>query len=300
MAKKKKTKKKLSTRTTAQKGNALEEAVNAIEEAILQMLPGTQGKTFKIESKKILVIDGVKHEIDLFVTLDLGSGYLAVFIFECKNWEDPVNKNEIIIFSEKLRAVGANHGYFIAKAFTKDAEAQAKKDNRITLRLGTEHDPINNSAFGIAWGVRHHYDHFAMKIFPRQGMSLPPTLESSVEFKYMGQSTDWETLLRPWSREAVKPIMQEFSSNKEQGAYPVEYTYTRDLSPGELTVAGADIVKMEVNVKSTVHIYHQPVISAFDVQSRGRVVTFAPMNMDGFQVSGSKVIMLGITLPDRT
>ena len=35
----------------------------------------------------------------------------------------------------------AQRGYFVSKSFTKDTEAQALKDRRITLLTATEHNP---------------------------------------------------------------------------------------------------------------------------------------------------------------
>lgn len=78
-------------------------------------------------------VANVRHEIDIWVSVDLGRGYTALFIFECKNWIESVGKNEIIVFSEKIRAVQAQSGFFVAKSFTGDAEAQAALESRITL-----------------------------------------------------------------------------------------------------------------------------------------------------------------------
>jgi hypothetical protein len=98
--------------TTAQeKGNALEAAVLAIEELILRTSPAVKEKTYVIESKKIINAGGVRHEIDLFVTFELGPGYNPVFIFECKNWQEAVGKNEIIVFCRK------NNGSWCAGRF---------------------------------------------------------------------------------------------------------------------------------------------------------------------------------------
>jgi hypothetical protein len=102
--------------TPQQKGNSLEAAVAAIEALILATAPGLREKTFLIESKKIVKVDGVRHEIDIFVTIDLGQEYKSIFIFECKNWKDAVDKNEIIILSEKVRATAAAHGYLVANS----------------------------------------------------------------------------------------------------------------------------------------------------------------------------------------
>src|ERR1700722_8924757 len=112
--------------TPAEKGNDLEKVVAGIERHILHTSPNLCENPFLIESKKIICVGGVHHEIDIFVTIDSARGYKSVYIFECKNWTDAVGKNEVIIFSQKIGAAQAQHGYFVAKSFTRDAEAQAK------------------------------------------------------------------------------------------------------------------------------------------------------------------------------
>ena len=71
--------------TSQQKGDALEAVVAAVEALILETSPTTKDKTNIIESKKIVNVGGVRHEIDLYVTCDIAPGYKAIFIFECKN-----------------------------------------------------------------------------------------------------------------------------------------------------------------------------------------------------------------------
>ena len=121
------------------KGRQMEDAVHAIEQVILQSSPTLHDKSFTIEARKRINSDGVHHEIDIFVTVEIAKGYLSTFIFECKNWEDAVGKNDLIIFSAKIADTGAQRGFFVAKSFTKDAEAQAQKDPRITLLTATEY-----------------------------------------------------------------------------------------------------------------------------------------------------------------
>src|SRR5215472_7371246 len=125
------------------KGSALEAAVLAIEEHILRVSPNVKDKTYLIESNKIISVGGVRHEIDIFVTFELGPGYRPVYIFECKNWKEAVGKNEIIVFIEKIKAAGAQRGFFVAKSFTSDAEAQSRKEPRMELVIAAEHDPAN-------------------------------------------------------------------------------------------------------------------------------------------------------------
>jgi hypothetical protein len=124
-----------------EKGRELENAVHAIEAVILESSPPLRERTFKIQTRKRINVGGVHHEIDIFVTVEVAKGYTATFIFECKNWENAVGKNEIIVLSEKIDVVSAQRGYLVAKSFTKDAEAQAIKDPRTTLLIATEHNP---------------------------------------------------------------------------------------------------------------------------------------------------------------
>ena len=82
--------------TPQQKGAHLEDAVRLIEQTILNSKPGLKESPFSIEINKIFVADGVRHEIDVYVEIDLGHGYKSIFIFESKNWKDSVGKNELI------------------------------------------------------------------------------------------------------------------------------------------------------------------------------------------------------------
>src|SRR3569832_769525 len=103
----------------------------------------------KFKAIKVLVQNGVRHEIDVFVTASLAAGYDATLIFESKNWNAKVGKNELIIFSEKVAVSGAQRGFIVAKAFTKDAQAQAKKDSRILLFSASLFEPARRVLFAL-------------------------------------------------------------------------------------------------------------------------------------------------------
>ncbi|MCZ6581111.1 MAG: restriction endonuclease, partial [Nitrospirae bacterium] len=127
--------------TPQEKGDRLEAAVKAIESAIINSDHCAREGSYAIESKKLIVVNGVRHEIDLFVTATLARGYVSVFIFECKNWQSSVSKNDLIVFSEKIKASGAQRGFFVARSYSRDAQAQAKTDPRISLLSFNENDP---------------------------------------------------------------------------------------------------------------------------------------------------------------
>lgn len=114
---------------STEKGNALEQAVAGIEDAIVKNNPSLAHSSYRIEPKKRIVVGGVTHELDVFVTFDFAPQHGTCFIFECKNWEDTVGKNEVIILSEKVRAIGAQQGFLVARRFSPSATAQAEKDD---------------------------------------------------------------------------------------------------------------------------------------------------------------------------
>ncbi|MDB9423857.1 hypothetical protein PN437_02780 [Microcystis aeruginosa CS-564/01] len=73
-----------------QKGDDLERAVKLIEEAILKYSSTLDPDKFVVENKKIVIAEGVLHEIDLYVEVSVAQGYKSKFIFECKNWGSSV------------------------------------------------------------------------------------------------------------------------------------------------------------------------------------------------------------------
>src|SRR5437899_442661 len=64
----------MSVTTSQEIGNALEEAVRLIEQTILQTT--AKDALVTIEPKKTIIVKDVKHEIDLYVTVDNGRGYI--------------------------------------------------------------------------------------------------------------------------------------------------------------------------------------------------------------------------------
>src|SRR6266699_1247084 len=173
-------------RTKAQKkGDALEDAVRLIETLILQSNPNTKEATLTIEAKKIVTVLGVRSEIDIYISVDLGNGYELVYIFECRNRKESVSKDDITVFSEKINDVSAQKGYFIAKNFGRDAINRAKRDKRMILLKATEELdtlPILIKNFHFIVNIPKHINlSFVMKTDdPQKVGKLTFTHESSV------------------------------------------------------------------------------------------------------------------------
>jgi hypothetical protein len=268
--------------TPSEKGNALEAAVASIERHILAGSPALKEKRFLIESKKIITVEGVHHEIDIFVTIDLGDGYKSIFIFECKNWQEAVGKNEVIIFTEKIAVTQAQRGFFVAKSFTKDAQSQAATNPRISLLIASEHDPttapmpfgfhgalltsVNASATFYVRGVDHsRFDSVDL---------------NTAVAKLLGNVVDLRKYLNQWAQEASSEDVLSFRSEQvPEGAYERTAQARREFAPRAFTLNDRDVERAESIVCYSVTIVRPAVVSYFEVESRGRVVSLAPIQI---------------------
>lgn len=268
--------------TPYEKGNTLEAAVTSIERCILGTSPHLREKPFLFESKKIINAKGVHHEIDIFVTIDLGAGYKSAFIFECKNWEESVGKNEIIVFAEKIDATQAQHGYFIAKSFTRDAERQAAKNPRVTLLKVAEHDP---SDVPVPFGFHTVFitaKHAEATFYERGSTHLQLDFVdlSTVRARLQGDVIDLHEYLIKWAEQASQQHALSFRSERApEGDYARETESERDFAPGALTLNDRDIERARNSIKYKVTVERPAVLSCFAVESRGRVVSLAPVQI---------------------
>jgi hypothetical protein len=85
------------TKTAHQKGTELEQSIGAIERTILSANPSLSDNSYEITFRRIIIIEGVKHEIDVWVEFDIGNGYKSIFIFEARNWAKTIGKDHILV-----------------------------------------------------------------------------------------------------------------------------------------------------------------------------------------------------------
>lgn len=256
------------------KGNELEEAVRAIENAILRSFPGYSESTFKIEGNRVLIRDGVRHEIDVYVTAYLATGYESIFIFECKNWDAKVGKNEIIVFSEKIAVSGAQRGFFVAKSFTKDAKAQARKDARIQVLMASNFEPTTRL------------------IFPRIQLLHTITTDANVlidgfdekgtlkEIIFSGKTISINGTSAP-ADEYIKNMViaardAELNMTRTQllpeGQHQIKFGHLAEFDKGDAFLDLKPIKTINISGNAQVDIVLGSVLSIYEVQSRGRML----------------------------
>lgn len=266
----------MNTRSAQDKGDALEDAVRAIETAILRSSPAFSEGTFVIEAKKILVVDDVRHEIDLHVTATLAPAYDTVFIFECKNWRDKVGKNEIVVFSEKIKVARAQRGFFVATGLTADAVAQAKLDPRIELLEAAELDPTSIMVPGSFHGI--NVGNTKANVSFHEGLTLgkksTPIDSASAVLVVNGATVDTRQFVEGIIAGVRDARVNSFPSLAvAEGAHEVPFEGERVFSSGEVTVDGRSVRRVVVTGSAEVTVKKAVVVSAYEVATRGRQIS---------------------------
>ena len=275
-------------------GNELESAVLLIEQAIIGSFPNLKEDDFDIETKKVISSQGVRHEIDILVRYFLPLGYNSTFIFECKNWKNPVNKNEIIVFSEKIDVTSAQRGFFVAKRFSRDAVAQAAQDQRIQLVHASEMDPVKLAIpFGFHVVIRGdaavQVNVFGSKERPLlsaakdspEGHSYSRIEPNSVAITLNGESADFHQYLETWLGDEIDKDLSTFQSDKlPDGEYIREFSVERSFEDEFPRLSGWPVNMIELKVKYPVRVVRLKIRTAFDVQGRGRTVSFDRLSVE--------------------
>ena len=200
-----------------------------------------------------------------------------MYIFECKNWQDAVGKNEIIVFAEKIAAARAQHGFFIAKSFTADAKAQANKEPRMELVLAIEHDPVNTILpFGFH-SVRQTPTHVRLdfKVWG-PGASEPVKLDMPKAVVTLnGTRIDFLDYMNVWAMEAMNETTRTFPSGTlAEGIYQREGKSQRAFEEGVLTIDGNKIRTATITVQFDIILVRPAIKSHFEIGGRGRVISF--------------------------
>ena len=275
----------------ASKGRALESSVRAIESVILHASPALAEKRFRISSNRVFTVEGVRHEIDVYVEVDIAPGYASVFLFECKNWESKVGKNEVIVFSEKVDALRAQRGFFVAKDFTADAIAQAKKDARMEILVAADQatvprpldfffvEPqVKSTAVTFAQGAG---DNFAARV----AIDVDAVVGANGDFTVRSYAASW-------AADVVNEDARSFKAHEmPDGEYPREVVATRDFGSSPISVNGLLCMSAIIKVTYSMRVVRPTVVTDFEVKSRGRAIEFAPVRIGPAEVQVSLVAL---------
>jgi hypothetical protein len=258
------------------KGDALESAVRILESSILKLSPGYSEKTFHIIPNKIICVDGVHSELDIWIGVDIGNGYTASFIFECRNWKKKTNKNDVIVLIDKINAAQAQTGFFIAKSFTRDAIAKAKSNPRVKLLRVSEVDfsqvPSCIQYFhAVEQTVRHADCTIKLKSDKETGESVQLDLRTAA-FVLDGEICDLSKYIDDWRNELFSTTANAFRSEKmPEGSYTLPFEEMRSFSDGGALLNGEFVDRITMSGRVELNVWRGELESRFEVETRGRV-----------------------------
>jgi hypothetical protein len=258
-------------------GEQLEKAVRVVEEAIIATDPNLRERSFTLDLRKRVVIEGVQHEIDVWVTLGASHDYDAIFIFECKDWKRPVSKKEVIVLAEKVRAVSAQRGFLVARNFTKSAYAQSLQDNRIQLVQLSDPPTFDR----IEWIVFTRGEpNCSVEFLSKKGRWWPPSPYQTLLAVLNGQPLKIRNYLNLWLTEILENLTKEFQA-ENKSSVGVSHTLKARSERGfsELRLGGTKIVKMILRVELRVANVRPTIVSKYEIASRGRFWAFSPVEV---------------------
>lgn len=261
--------------TQKDKGDKLEDAVEAIERFIFRVNPALKETNYIIERNKIIIVDGVTHEIDLFVEFDSGNEYRSTFIFECKNWDySKVDKKEIADFSDKIEDTGAQKGFFISKGFTESALNRAKKNKRLELLKAEELLDIS--------------------LFPTTHVIFRDAAKKEVEIIFMEEGSDGSKLiyfdeseinnlyldgvkidLRDHFMTIADRLCDEYEG--KEITYPEGYyklNIKKELVYERLYFYNNKISKVKLDINFEIYVGKPVLKSSFQIENKGRFLSF--------------------------
>ncbi|HXT13493.1 MAG TPA: hypothetical protein VN873_18215 [Candidatus Angelobacter sp.] len=259
-------------------GASLERAVKFIQEAILKNDPKLKGIEFTIESNKVCVISGVRHELDVFVKTCPGSPYESSWIFECKNWRKTVGKNEVIILAEKVHALNASKGFLVAKKISKFAEAQIKRDERIKF-IRCHDDFLGTLGIELTHSVHNPLPIQAW--FKERGVAAEGLRKLKLEditCRLNNQPINFLSYIEKLTKDEMEVDGRENSTRYSYvgghwGERCIEVVY----SSGECILNGVELESMTLGFRFFVTVSRHKMRSKFELEGHGRMFSFEPI-----------------------
>lgn len=261
-------------KTKKQKGDALESAVHAIESVILRKNGPNLNCAFVLEPKKIITVDGVRYEIDLYIEVaPVAHGYPpSIYLFESKNWKRTVGWNQVSDLARKVDVTGAARGFVVAKSFSKDARNFARQNPRIELLSVSEIDGSSIVRFPFVGGILTDPPKCRIELRPNDAV-LDASLADDTEVTLGDKTMPLREYIEEWMRGAVARRTSNFGSHHApEGETELGLSEERDFIAPQMFVCGRRIAAATLIGTVKVRNYKSKYKWSFEVEDRGRVV----------------------------
>lgn len=152
----------------------------------------------------------------------------------------------------------------------------------MTLSVATEHDPTTASLPSGFHSILLEIEH-TEATFHGRGRSHSDLVTvdlARVHAMLLGEVIDLRQYLIKWADEASSKDVLSFRSERfPDGIYLRTVQSKREFAIREFLLDDRDIESAENSIRYKVTIVRPPVVSYFEVQSRGRVVSLAPVQL---------------------
>jgi hypothetical protein len=109
--------------------------------------------------------------------------------------------------------------------------------------------------------------------------------------EYLGSPVNLRQYVLGWGDQASREGARSFRSESvPEGRYQRAAHSRGEFAPGDLIVDDIDIEWAELDVRYAVRVVRPPLMSYLEVKSRGRVVTFAPVQFNDAVTMQTKLI----------
>lgn len=275
------------------KGDELEHAVHKIEETLLASYPALAGSEATIERNRIIVVDGVRCEADLWITISPGTPYTTYHLVECKNHKKSVGAEEVDKLAVKRDRLRAHKALLVARSLTRDAWAAARNQQVDVAEISDDSwsplDALRMSAVGFqresVWFTVCAVDQAAIRrmgnldhMTPIVVARVPTTLASYIEPQLNRHLTD---------RANRDPRAQLEGLHRGKLGFEVIF------GPCEATIRGEEVTRIVVEYEYILDVVHGRISARFNVKGRGGYVRMDyPPNATGLKPPSTEFAMI--------
>ncbi len=281
-------------------GKDLERAVKGIEEVIYRNQPELRGRKVDLDGNWRFKHVGAGHEIDLLVTVDAGTASEERHVYECKNRNEPTDKDTIIVLIYKLNALGAKSGMLISRNFTSGAEAIAASDPRIKLVHFTDEfttvlDEVQWTAISIDSSMAPTTVTF--KEAWAGAMHLRPSLPAVMR----GSQTTFGEVVNSMADRKFEEILRMDDMRLPEGLHSMVTSCREVFGPMEFLLGGCDVMFLQIELPFLLSVRVARLHAKFNVEGRGASyrLDWDPDPFEGHTHS-LEIITKPVPLPGRT
>lgn len=258
--------------TPKEKGDLLEYAVHKIEETLIASYPSLAGTEATIERNRIFVVDGVRHEADLWVTVSPGTPYETCHLIECKNRAKPVGTDEIDKLANKRARVGAHKALLIARRFTDGAVKLAKRSHIELVRVSEDFWPPLDALQCTATTFYSRHAALTVRFFSPTALERTEPIQVGTPCSFPGGLTTIGAYIEPILHRHLANLVSRDPRTRLDGLHIGKTAFSCTFGPRELTIKGEDVAALVVESEYTIEACQGKLAVRFSVEGRGGFV----------------------------